>query len=102
MQPWHQQQHQQNQAGRSIFMSSVIGLSNVVAVVVAFFATPVAYNRTVGWVQLFTSNHYGYGFEDITAFVWWLIVALLIFFFARASISTALVMGGLAIAARFL
>lgn len=101
MQQWQQQNHQ-NQAGRSIFMSSVIGLSNVIAVVVAFFATPVAYNRTVGWVQNFTASHYGYGFEDITAFVWWLIVALLIFFFARASISTALVMGGLAIAARFL
>jgi len=100
MQPWQQQN--QNQAGRSIFMSSVTGLANVIAVVVAFFATPVAYQRTVGWVQSFTANHYGYGFEDITAFIWWLIVALLIFFFARASISTALVMGGLAIAARFL
>ena len=99
MQPWQQNP---NQAGRSIFMSSVIGLSNVIAVVVAFFATPVAYDRTVGWVQRFASSHYGYGFEDITAFVWWLIVALLIFFSARASISTALVMGGLAIAARFL
>jgi uncharacterized membrane protein len=101
MQNW-QQQHHQSQAGRSIFMSSVIGLSNVIAVVVAFFATPVAYERTVGWVQRFTASHYGYGFEDITAFVWWLIVALLIFFSARASISTALVMGGLAVAARFL
>ena len=100
MQPWQQQN--QNQAGRSIFMSSVTGLANVIAVVVAFFATPVVYQRTVGWVQSFTANHYGYGFEDITAFVWWLIVALLIFFGARASISTALVMGGLAIAARFL
>lgn len=65
-------------------------------------AHPVSYNRTVGWVQTFTASHYGYGFEDITAFIWWLIVALLIFFFARASISTALVMGGLAIAALFL
>ena len=100
MQPWQQQN--QNQAGRSIVMSSVTSLANVSAVVVAFFATPVAYQRTVGWVQSFTANHYGYGFEDITAFIWWLIVALLIFFFARASISTALVMGGLAIAARFL
>lgn len=100
MQQWQQQN--QNQAGRSIFMSSVVGLSNVIAVVVAFFATPIAYDRTVGWVQRFTASHYGVGFEDITAFVWWLIVALLIFFFARASISTALVMGGLAIAARFL
>lgn len=102
MQPWHQQQNHPNQAGRSIFMSSVTGLANVLAVVVAFFATPVAYNRTVGWVQGFTAGNYGPGFEDITAFIWWLIVALLIFFFARASISTALVMGGLAIAARFL
>ena len=100
MQQWQQQNP--NQVGRSIFMSSVIGLSNVIAVVVAFFATPVAYDRSVGWVQRFTANHYGPGFEDITAFIWWLIVALLIFFSARASISTALVMGGLAIAARFL
>lgn len=101
MQPYHPNQHH-DQASRSIFMSSVIGLSNIVAVLVAFFATPVAYTASLGWVQRFTTRHYGYGFEDITAFVWWIIVALLIFFGARASISTALVMGGLAIAARFL
>ena len=51
MQSWQQQQHHQNQAGRSIFMSSVVGLSNVIAVVVAFFATPVAYDRTVGYAR---------------------------------------------------
>lgn len=100
MQQWNQNRHQQ--AGRSIFMSSIVGLSNIIAVIVTFFATPLAYGHSVGWVQRFTSRHYGYGFEDITAFVWWMIVALLIFFGARASISTALVMGGLAIAARFL
>ena len=101
------QHHRQNpsryeQASRSVFMSSIVGLSNIIAALVTFFTVPVAYSNSIVFVQRFTSRHYGYGFEDITAVCWWIIVALLIFFGARASISTALVMGGLALAARFL
>jgi hypothetical protein len=87
-------------AGQSIFMSSVTGLANTLAVVTTFMGAPPLYGGTVGWVQDFTSNHYGYGFEDLTAFVWGVVCAALVFFISRASISTALVMGGLALATR--
>ncbi|KCZ93830.1 hypothetical protein HJO_00600 [Hyphomonas johnsonii MHS-2] len=87
-------------AGQSIFMSSVTGLANTLAVVTTFIGAPPLYGRTVGWVQGFTANNYGSGFEDITAFTWGVVCACLVFFISRASISTALVMGGLALATR--
>lgn len=87
-------------AGQSIFMSSVTGLANTLAVLTTFMGAPPLYGSTVGWVQEFTSNNYGYGYEDITAFAWGVTCAALVFFISRASISTALVMGGLALATR--
>jgi len=91
-----------SEAGRSIFMSSVQGLANTLAVVITFMGAPPFYSKSIGWVQSFTIQHYGYGFQDLTAFAWGCVCAALIFFISRASISTALVMGGLAIATRFL
>ena len=90
-----------SQAGRSIFMSSVQGLANTLAVVVTFVGAPPLYSKTIDWVQSFTTHHYGYGFEDLTAFAWGCVCGALVFFISRASISTALVMGGLAVATRF-
>lgn len=89
-----------NQAGKSMFMSSVNGLGNVLAFVAAFLATPPTFSATVGWVQDFTTNHYGYGYEDLTAMIWGVTCAVLIFFLSRATIATALTMGGLALATR--
>lgn len=90
------------EAGRSIFMSSVQGLANTLAVVITFVGAPPLYSKSIGWIQDFTIHHYGYGFEDLTAFAWGCVCAALVFFISRASISTALVMGGLAIATRLL
>ena len=81
-------------------MNSINGLGNVLAVIVMFLATPPAYSSTVGWVQDFTAQHYGYGFEDLTALIWGGLCAVLIFFLSRATIATALTMGGLALATR--
>ena len=95
-------QDRHREAGRSVFMGSMHGLANVLALVAAFFGTPMVHGRTSAWVQDFVARHYGHGLADLTAFAWFVICALLIFFIARASIGTALVFGGLAIATRFL
>ncbi|WP_339715409.1 hypothetical protein [uncultured Sneathiella sp.] len=92
----------QSEASKSIFMSSIIGLSNTLAIIITFIGAPPLYSKSVGWIQDFTIQHYGYGFESFTAFAWACICGFLVFFISRASISTALVMGGLAIATRFL
>lgn len=81
-------------------MSSVQGLANVLAVIITFIGAPPFYGNTIGWVQSFTASNYGYGFEDITALAWGIATGCLVFFIARASVSTALVMGGLALATR--
>lgn len=90
------------EAGQSIFMSSMKGLANTGAAIAAFLLTPWAYSESVGPVQAFTARAYGYGFEDLVAFGWFVLLALLTFFIARASLATLLVMGGLAIATRLL
>ncbi|KCZ61425.1 hypothetical protein [Hyphomonas atlantica] len=87
-------------AGQSIFMGSVVGLANTLAAVATFIGAPPLYGRTVEIVQDFTSNNYGHGYQDVTAFAWGVVCAALVFFVSRASISTALVMGGLALASR--
>ncbi|MEM9668633.1 MAG: hypothetical protein AAF950_06875 [Pseudomonadota bacterium] len=87
-------------AGRSIFMSSVQGLANLLAFICTFIGAPPLYSKTIGWVQSFIVQHYGYGLADITSLVWGITCGLFIFFLSRMSISTALVMGGLAVAAR--
>jgi len=88
------------QAGQSIFMGSIKGLANTAAVAVAFFATGPIHTRTADWITDYTAQNYGAGWSDLVSFIWFVIVALLAFFIARATLATLLVMGGLAIATR--
>ena len=93
---------QQRGAAQSIFMSSIKGFANTAAVAATFFSAPPLYSRTVDWVTAFTTRYYGSDLTDIAGFAWFVIVTFLVFFTARASISTLLVVGGLAVAVRFL
>ena len=92
----------QSEAARSIFMSSVKGLANTGAVVATFFIAPLLYAQSVEWIRIVTARHYGPEWTDLSDIAWFVLVALLTFFVARASVSTLLVMGGLAVATRFL
>lgn len=92
----------QRGAAQSIFMSSIKGFANTAAVAVTFFTVPTLHGRSVDWVSHFTARHYGAEFTDLAGFAWFVIMTFLVFFTARASISTLFVMGGLAVAVRFL
>ena len=96
------QNNSQREAGRSIFMSSIQGVATTVALAATVVGAPVIYNFSIDWEQSFTARQYGYGLEDIAAVVWGGTCASIVFFVARASVGTALVMGGLAVATRFL
>ena len=89
------------QAGQTTFASSLQGLATLVAMVTAFLGTPALYGRTINWLQDYTYYNYGAGFEDLVAFTWFLMCGGMIFFLARATLSTALIMGGLALVTRF-
>jgi len=89
----------QAKASEAIFMSSMKGLANVLAVVCTFFGTGPLYSATVDWVLEFSQNHYGAG-GDFVSILWGCVCAAFIFFVARASLSTALVMGALTLATR--
>ncbi|MBN9890163.1 hypothetical protein [Salipiger abyssi] len=89
-------------AGRNLFMSSVTGFANTVALVVTFFGAPMLYQRSLGFVQSTTYQIYGAGWADFVSLAWFLICTSLVFFISRASIGTALIFGGLAIVTRFL
>jgi len=91
----------QREKRQQVFMSSVEWLANILAFATAFLLTPEAYARTVNWVVRFTTTRYGAGFEDLTAFAHFVIVGLVIFFLARATLATAIVAAGLAFAVRY-
>lgn len=91
----------QREKRQKVFMSSVEALANILAFIAAFLLTPEAYARSVAWVVQYTASRYGPGLEGAVAVVWFGTTALLLFFSARATIATAIVAAGLAIALRF-
>lgn len=95
-------QQQQKQKAQSIFISSIEGLANTAAVIVTFLFLPIAHGKSVGWVLRFTEEYYGDEFSGFVYLVWYVLLALMIFFGARASLSTLLIMCGVSIAVRFL
>ena len=90
------------QAGQNIFMSSVVGLANTVAVIVTFFGAPELWRRTVGYVRETTYQMNGPAWVDFATMAWFVICVALVFYVSRASIGTALIFGGLAIVTRFM
>ena len=62
-------------AGQNIFMSSMIGLANVLAVVITFLCTPMLHAKTQPWVQQGIFVHYGGGDADIVNVCWFIISA---------------------------
>ena len=97
---WDKNKHKE--AARSIFMSSMFWFANVAAAVATFFSVQPAYRFTIGWVQDFARHQYGPDWIEPVSWFWWLAVALILFFTARASIATLIVMGALAIAVRLI
>ena len=87
---------------QSVFVGSIQGLANTLAFAAAFFGTPLLYDASAGWVNAFVLRHYGTGLAEYVQYGWFAILACVVFFIARASLATALVMGGLAVAMRFL
>ncbi|WP_072378272.1 hypothetical protein [Hyphomicrobium sp. NDB2Meth4] len=83
-------------------MSAVEWLAILLAIMTAFLLTPEVYARTVNWIVAYTASRYGAGFEDLTRFAWFVMTALLIFFGARATLATAIVGAGLALATRLI
>jgi len=102
MQSNHSSQQRYQNAGYGIFMQTLLWLSNLLAIVITFFAAPEVYNRSISFVFTFTAQHYGAGYEDIVSFIWWMIVAAFIFCAVRMSVSTLFVMGGLTLATKLL
>lgn len=90
------------EAGKNIFMSSMVGLANVLAVIITFICAPLLYNKTEPWMQNYVYVQYGAGLSDLVSFIWFIITILLIFFVSRASVATALIMGAMAFAMRLL
>lgn len=94
----------QRNAAKSIFTNSIHLGANVVALAVAFLLTGQIYDYSVEWIQDYTLRLYGGGeaAKSIVSVFWFGVVAVGTFAFSRATISTALIMFGTAIATRFL
>lgn len=90
----------QRKAAESIYVSSVSLVANVLAFIVAFLGTGPVYSSSVGWIRDFTVSQYGPAFADIASLIWFAAVGLSVFGVARASLATAITLGGLALASR--
>ena len=88
------------QTGANVFASSVEGIANITAIITTFLATPLVYDQSTDWVTAYTQNHYGYEVAELASFVWGILLSVLIFFLSRATIATAITVGGFAIGAR--
>lgn len=87
-------------AGQSQFVSSIDALATILSIILTFVLGPMAYDVSAHLVQEFTAHHYGYGWESLVAFVWFIVCILSVFFFFRASVSTGMKAGSAAIATR--
>lgn len=85
---------------QQVFMSSVEWIANLIALLAAFLLTPEIWARSVDWVVSYTAARYGPGFEPAVTIGWFVMVAMLTFFTSRATLTTAIVAGGLALATR--
>jgi hypothetical protein len=90
------------EAGRNVFMSSIQGLANVLAFAAALLLTPKLHGWSVEWVVDYVTAMYGRGLDDLTSLVWFATLGLTVFFTSRATIGTALVLGGLAVITRLM
>ena len=90
------------EAGRAVFMSSVFGLSNIMAVIATFLATPFVFDLSIDWIEAFTGAHYGWEAAKWVGVPWAVVIAITVFFMSRATVGVAITLGGLAIAARLL
>jgi len=90
------------EAGRAVFMSSVTGLSNIMAVIATFLATPFVFDLSIDWIETFTMQHYGRDVAEWVFIPWALVIGITVFFMSRATVGVAITLGGLAIAARLL
>lgn len=93
---------QDQKSPRDMFESSIHGLATVSAVAVTFLTVPLVYDYSIDWIRDFSADNYGQTVAGLASIGWFGTCTLFIFFLARASLSTGLTMGGLALAARFL
>jgi hypothetical protein len=87
---------------KPFFMQSVEGLAKVIAWIAAFLLTPPVYNFSVGWVETYAARYYGSGIESLASLVWFILTACLIYQFSKATIGTALMLGGVGIMLRLM
>lgn len=88
-------------AGQSQFVSSIDALGTIFSVIITFVLGPMAYEGSAHFIQEFTAQHYGYGWESLVAFIWFIICILTVFFFFRATVNTGMKVASSRLAIRF-
>ena len=89
-------------SARSLYEKSIHLIANMSAVAAAFFATGPLYSFSIEWILNFSTKHYGSGMDWLVEAFWFVVVGAITYGIARATVATAIAMGGLALAARFL
>ena len=97
--PFNEKDHRQ--AAQSVFVHSVKWLSNIVAVIITYFLTPLTYQWSAPGIRAFSTHFYMPELAGLAVLIWSLALVAIIFFTCRAALSALFATGGLAIATRF-
>ena len=89
-------------SARSLYEKSIQLIANTAAIIAAFFATGPLYALSIDWVLSFSATQYGDGLSWLVEAFWFVVVGAITYGIARATVATAIAMGGLALAVRFL
>lgn len=93
--------NEHREANRSLFMSSMKGLSTWLAAALTLIAAPSLYALTKTWAAHLAIQLYGWSWADPLQTVWYLLCWPICFFAIRASLVTAIMMAALTAAVRF-
>ena len=93
---YQQQRNSQNDG----LNKAINRLASIAAIVVTFFATPLAYQATIEAVRNYTADHYGYSLMQAVPFFWGACTAFVTFFVSTALIITLMRLGQLWLARR--
>lgn len=88
-------------SGTSLYMRSMAGLANVIALAAVFFGAPLIYDWTIAAVTAYAVAHYG-PYTVLTAWFWGALCGFGVFYLSRTFLSFGVVLTTIGLALRFL
>ena len=87
---WNGSNNSNNESARRGETSMTRGVANISGIAAAFFASPVAFDWTNGFIEEFTAERYGDFWVEIVSWAWFGLIVATAFFATRLFVSDRL------------